>query len=316
MTLQHGDDYAVETLFLLWAARETGVVDALVERSGTPEAVAAETDVTEESARVVVDALADLGFLARVGDEYEPTNRALGFLAKRDVRSIGSLPAALDELDRLTDLPASMTVDPDSALTPTDRRSDERRNELGAHAATDEAEVRARVTAAVRAAGGPETALDVCGGSGVYAREFAARGVETTMLDDVESVSTVSPHLASSDVTLTSESVGDLSTSFDLVFAADLCTSLSAAENAALLPVAAERVLPGGTLAFAETVRDRAATETAVAADVRGLARGSGRAYAEADYRGWLSAAGLERVRFESIPGTDATLVTAKREVD
>ena len=89
---------------MLWSARRTGVLDALTTTAGTAEAVAAETGLDRETSTRFVRTLADYGYLRRVGDEYEVTNRALGFLATRDVRSIGATPRALDLLDAMADL--------------------------------------------------------------------------------------------------------------------------------------------------------------------------------------------------------------------
>ena len=95
-------------LLLLRAARETGVLDALVSAADTPTEVADQAGVTERAAAATVGALVDLGFLEWVGGGVEPTNRMLGFVTKTDVRSIGSLPRELDVADALVDLPGTM----------------------------------------------------------------------------------------------------------------------------------------------------------------------------------------------------------------
>ncbi|MDL0124722.1 hypothetical protein PNQ92_04785, partial [Halobacterium salinarum] len=132
------------TLLVLRAARETGVLDALVASADTPAAVAEQAGVTERAAEVVVAVLVDRGFLTWVSGAVEPTNRMLGFITKTDVRSIGSLPHALDVADALVALPAAMEGDDVPAGSDTDRAF---RNRLGAAAARDDAAVRAAVTA-------------------------------------------------------------------------------------------------------------------------------------------------------------------------
>lgn len=299
-----------ETLLLLRAARRTGVIDALTESAGTATAVAAATDLDEATARVVVRILDDLGFLERVGDEYEITNRALGFLAKRDLRSIGRLPGALDDLEYLAALPETMATGDPPAVD-----GDALRNRLGAHAATDDAVVRACVTAAVHARPDADDVVDVAGGSGVYAREFARRGYGVTLVGEPDVVDAVEPSLAHADVALATGRPSDLSAAvgddLDLVFAADLTHRLTADENRAFVGTAATALSPGGALVLTDAVRERSAAAPRVAATE--LARGRGDAHDEASYRAWLDDAGFESVRVREVPGTDLQAVIGHR---
>ncbi|WP_224270177.1 class I SAM-dependent methyltransferase [Haloprofundus salinisoli] len=313
MPTVHRSRFDTETLFLLWAARETGILDALTSRAGSADAVAAETEVTPEAARVVVDSLADLGFLRRVGDEYEVTNRALGFLAKRDVRSIGRLPHALDMLDCYTALPETMTTG-----TPPESSEDSLVNRLGAHATADEAVVRASVTAAVRLAPRAERVLNVGGGSGVYAREFAARGFEVTMCDGDDVIEYVTPVLEHEDVTLERRSLATIADgTYDLVFGENLCCSLGVAENRTLLSTVEGALSACGAAVFVEPVRGRAAAAATVRAATEALATGSGGAYSDVQYHEWFAEAGFEDVRVDDVPGTDRQAVGGyKRGVD
>lgn len=299
---------SAEELFVLWAARRSGVLDALLQTAGTPEAVAREADVTERAARVVVGCLSDLGFVRRVDGEYEITNRALGFLAKRDVRSIGRLPHTLDLFDCWTALPETMaTGDPPA------RPDDWTRNRLGAHAATDDARVRGRVTAAVREAPAAERVLDVCGASGAYATEFAARGFETTLLDAPDVVDAVGRMLDHRDVrTLTADVPAfQTETRYELAFAADATTRFDAAENRALLESAFDALEPGGTLVLVDTLRD--GSPASVRARIRALGVGRGDAYPEETYRRWLTDAGFADTTVRSVPGDERTAVVARR---
>ncbi|GAB6879340.1 hypothetical protein JCM17823_16140 [Halorubrum gandharaense] len=322
------DGLPVEALLLLRAARETGALDALAERAGTPAALAAETALTPAAAETVVRTLADLGFLERVGDEYEFTNRALGFLAKRDLRSVGTLPAELDAINALVALPATMTgpvagegADGETVAGDVDAESDgdaetdgdnHLRNRLGAAAAEDEATVRARVTAATRAQPDAETVLVVGDGAGTHAREFAARGLDATLLDGEAVVAAVDPLLAPTDVTTTAGSLAAAELA-DLVFAAALLTELGREEAAFTVEAAAERLREDGALVFVEPVRERLESETVVARDVRRLAEGSGRVHALDDYREWFTAAGLD-LTVEPVPGMDAVALVGQPE--
>jgi SAM-dependent methyltransferase len=310
MPTRDGSSLDAEELFVLWAARRSGVLEALLDAAGTPEAVAREAAVTERAARVVVESLADLGYLRRVGDEYEITNRALGFLAKRDVRSVGRLPHAVDQFDYWTALPETMRTgeapDPPEEWT---------RNRLGAHAATDEARVRARVTAAVREAPTTERVLDVCGASGAYATEFAARGFETTLVDEPAAVDAAAPMLAHRDVRTVAADVPDAADfgtgGFDLAFAVDATSRFDPEENRTLLSAAFDALEPGGTLVLVDVLCD--GSRAAVGARVRALGVGRGDAYSEKTYRSWLDAAGFVDATVRSVPGDDRSAVVARR---
>lgn len=312
MPTRDRDGLATEELFLLWAARRTGVLDALTSSAGTPAAVAEETGVTVTAATVTVRALADLGFLKRVGDQYEVTNRALGFLAKRDVRSVGRLPHALDAMEYLVALPETMRTG-----NPPARPDDWTRDRLGAHAATDEAVVRACVTAAIRELPEASSALVLAGGSGVYAVELAARGVDVTMVDEPEALAVVEPLLERSPVTLDDRSLATLaaSASFDLVFGVDVCTAMTAAEAAATAATSPDLLDDGGAVVLAECVRDRSAESTIVAARELAFARGS--VHGADDYLSWFEDAGLVDADVREIPGTSRqAAVGRKRTVD
>jgi SAM-dependent methyltransferase len=299
---------AAEELFVLWAARRSGVLSALLDAAGTPAAVAREAGVTEHAARVVVESLADLGFVRSVGGEYEITNRALGFLAKRDVRSIGRLPHAMDLFDLWTALPETMSTGDPPELPP-----EWTRNRLGAHAATDEAAVRARVTAAVRAAPDAERVLDVCGASGAYATEFAARGYETTLVDAPDAVDAVAPMLGHRDVRTRGAEVPafDADDGYGLVFAADATSRFDPGENRTLFESAFDALEPGGTLVVVDVLRD--GSVESVRARVRALGVGRGDAYPEATYRSWLSDAGFADVTVRSVPGDERAVVVGRR---
>lgn len=288
-----------EELLLLWAARRTGVLEALLSTAGTPDGVAAETDVSEPVARRLLAALADLGFFERVGDEYEPTNRALGMLAKRDVRSIGTIPHALDTIEELIGLPETLETG-----VPPERRSDWEANALGAHYATDEAVVRACVTEAVRAAPDADSVVDLCGASGVYAAEFAARGVDATLVESPSAVELLG-RVHGDRVALHTGTPASLEASFDIAFLGDALTELDPAEATATLGVAADLLASDGVLVAVDTFDDGSDGPETVTTETRALAAGHGGAHATETVRSWLTDAGLSDVRVRSVPGTD-----------
>ncbi|WP_410765695.1 class I SAM-dependent methyltransferase [Haloferax sp. DFSO60] len=303
--------FSIESLALLWAARESGVIDALTTNAGTAEQVADEAGIDPRAARLTVDALESMGFIKRVGDEFEITNRALGFLAKRDVRSIGRLPNALDRFSLYAALPETMATG-DAPPFPDDWA----RNRLGAHDATDEAVVRACVTSAVRANPRAERVLDFGGKSGVFAREFRARGYDVTFLDDGEMVEIVRPLLSRAGIDLVAGDVTNPPVSeFDLVFADDAFVGHDPDSAKRVVEAVYDALAPGGTAVFIDALSNRCSVATTTQRAVDALAYGRGECYDEEQVRKWVSDAGFERPTIRDIPGTDAQAIVCERAV-
>jgi hypothetical protein len=286
-----------ETLFLLRAARETGLLAALLEAADDADAAAATAGVDERAAALTVEVLVAEGFLARVGDAVEPTDRLLGFLAAADLRSVGGLPAAVDAADALAALPETLeSGDPPAGGEP--------RHRLGARAALPESTVRAAVTAAVRAVPDAETVLDPGGAPGRFAVEFAARGCDVTLADDPDAVETSTPLLAREPVaTVPVEQDEALPSGFDLVFAADATVGRQPADNGERVAALADAATDGGAVVLVERLWGRSAD--AVPAAVESFARDGGRVYREETAAEWFAAAGLDGPRVEPIPGTE-----------
>jgi SAM-dependent methyltransferase len=296
---------------LLWAARETGALEALLTSADTAEAVADETGVTERAARVVVDVLADEGFLERVGDAYEPTNRALGLLTKTDLRSIGPLPHQLDVFDAYVALPETMR----DGSRP-DRPADWTRNRLGAVTATDEATVRALVTAALRTHPEAEDVLHLAGAPGRVAAEFAARGCDVTVVDAVDAVDASEQLVETTDVELLSAALPELPPSrFDLVVAVDYTSRLAPTENRHLVAAAYDALAADGRFVVLDRLRGRSPTASDAAVEALATSAG-GHAYAREDYSEWFADAGFSDAVVDDVPGTDRQAVVGRRPRD
>lgn len=298
-------------LLLLRAARETGVIDAITTKTGTVSGVAAETGVTEHAARVTLGVLADRGFLELVGDEYEITNRALGLLAKTDVRSIGPLPHQLDCLDRALALPETMRTG-----EPPAEPEHWTANFMGAMASADEATVRACVTAAVHERPDADRVLDVGGGPGTFATEFARRGFDVTLFDQPDVIDLDERHLEHEAVDLVAGDVLDsLPSGFDLVFCSRVAHVFSPDENRRLLENVHDALDPGGVAVLTDYVRGRSEFAPTMAAHM--LAQtGTGATYTADEFTEWLADAGFDDPRVADVPGTDLQAIVGGRSID
>ena len=291
-------EFDAETMLALWAARQTGLLEAYLREAGTPETAAELTDVTPDAARVIGRVLVETGVLVETDDGFQPANRALGLLTSRDARSIGRLPARLDTIDALVSLPETMT-----AGVPPTVRNDARMHAVGAREATDTAVVRASVTVATRAAPEADEVLELAGGAGTYAAEFAKRGWDATVHDAPALCERLDDLHASRDVRSASGALDELGRDFELIFWADGPTRMNGPEVATTLAAASDRLTDDGTLVVIDRFGD-------VAADVRGLATGGGGGHDTDTVCDWLSAAGCSP-REESVPGTPLTAVIA-----
>lgn len=301
-----------EELLLLWSARRTGVLDALTTTAGTADGVADETGLGRETSARFVRALADYGYLRRVGDEYEVTNRALGFLATRDVRSIGATPWALDVLDAAAAVGQGSESD-DGAAGTEDGDDSVRRHRLGAHAATSRSTVRASVTEAVHAAPDAARIVDVYGSSGVYAAEFARRGRAVTLVESERVLDAVGAMVAGRGVeTVAAELPAVPVDAADLAVLAGVVRRHPPATNRALLRSVHGALSVGGTVAVFEPLRDRSAAARRVA--VERLALGRGDTYASETVEDWLTATGFVATETRDVPGTPVQVVVGRRE--
>ncbi|WP_232700479.1 class I SAM-dependent methyltransferase [Halobacterium wangiae] len=294
-------------LLLLRAARETGVLDALVSTADTPAEVAETAGVTERAAELTVDALLEMGLLEQVGDAVEPTNRMLGFITKTDVRSVGTLPHELDRVEALVALPETMrTGDPPVP------RGNALRNRLGARAAEDDASVRAAVTAAVREQPDAESVLVVDDGPGRHAVEFARRGFDVTMLAEQRVVDAVRPLLGTERVDLLAgDPLAGADGSFDVVFHARVAHGYGPEENRQLLAAAREALVDGGLAVHVDVLRDGTPDAGLTAELLAGT--GAGECHAAETVGEWFTDAGFEAVREGDVPGTEYGFVAGRR---
>lgn len=264
---------------LLWAARRSGALEALATEAGTPPAVAEAADIEPDAAERLVAALHERGYLTRVGGEYEPSDRMLGFVAKADPRSIGRLPAEVDAFDRLVGLPDTLAGDAPPDLP------DARRNDLGRSAALGDARVRSEVTTAVHALPDGDSVVLVGDGAGRRAREFADRGWTATLFDAPGRIEAVAPLLRPTPVDLQAGVPTDLP-------ARDLVVGVGTLR----------RHDPDGAREVVEAAADAApvavffdgfldATPDAKLFDIEALAAGDGRVHDAGAVRGWLEAA-------------------------
>lgn len=284
-------------VFLLWACRETGVIQALFDGVTEAEALVERTGITDRAASTVLEALADFGYVQEDGGSYDPTGRLRGFDPETPPLERGILPHRVDTFEDYMHLPEKMQGTYSSTFT-----DEEFRNYMGGMATIAESTVRSIVTEAEHVHPRPDRVLNVGGGPGRFAAEFARRGAEVTLLDREPVLSFLGDHHREMGLDVV---VGDaresLPSGFDLVFSARMTVSLTLDEITEYFENAFMALEPGGTFVGTEWVRGR--SEAAERFGLHMLAISEvGNTYTESQYRTALDDAGFVDVEIREVP--------------
>lgn len=288
-------------VFLLWACRETGVLDELLDGPKTAAEIAERTEVTERAAGIVLDALADVDYVEKSGEEYRPTDEIRVFDPDTPPLERGILPHRIDSLENYMALPETMRTG-----EPPEPTEEGFLNFVGGMAVVPDTVVRSGVTVAEHAHPRPDRVLDVGGGPARFSREFARRGADVTLLDRegvIEIVRPTVPDELGIDF-VAGDATESLPQGFDLVFSGRMTVSLSLDEVARYFANAYDALDPGGTFVCMEHVRGRAEVAERFAAHMLSMA-GSGNTKTEEQYRTCLEDAGFADVDVRDVPDTD-----------
>lgn len=270
---------------LVDAAAQAGLLNAL---PGTPAELAAGAGLDSHATEVVLDALAAFGVVA-LGNSgaYEAGPAApdpdaiavLGHHARALRRWSGSLEGRLRGQPGASQPGGIVPAQFIDALAVNARRY-----------------APAVVDACLRRFPGARSALDLGGGHGEYALEFARRGLRATLQDRPEMIDVVRArgHLGDAGVELYA---GDFFERlppgpFDIVFCAGITHTMPAHLNQRLYRRLAAIVARGGGVVIMTFLRR--SNEAARLFAVQMLANGSGGdTYSESEYRAWLEGAGF-----------------------
>lgn len=157
------------------------------------------------------------------------------------------------------------------------------------------------------------TVLDVGGGPGTYARVFAERGIDVTILDQPQVIEIVEPEL--SPWPRIKMVPGDFNEGlpagrFDLVLMANIFHIYGPEKDQELLSRARQALNEGGVAAIVDLVRGRSSRAPLFALTMLVNTDGGG-TWTEEQYRDWMRQAGFEDAEFIDVEERDSQLILA-----
>lgn len=323
-----------------WAL-ELGLLDELAGGPGRPAELASRAGLSERGTSILLGALAELGAVRREDGAYRLTGGGRARFVERDTPdfSVDAVRHWLQNIRRWTNElggavrtgrappeqrePTGEGTGPEG--TPAREADDEGpaggdresvADFMAAMANKESAMVERVVELSLERVPDARRALDVGGGPGTFARRFAARGLETVLLDRPEVVDHVSDAYGLRDVPNLRLQSGDFleelpSEPFDLVLLANITHIYASDTNRRLLARIGERVRPGGAVAILDFVRGLSSFAALFAVTML-LNTEEGTTHRLEDYRSWLGEAGFEEPEWRAVD-PDRQLLTARK---
>lgn len=306
----------VQQLLLLGTALEVGIFAALDNRTLSPSELASSLGLDGRAVWTMAEALVEAGYLTKTGDVYSLTARSKNLFTcpSSPTYVADSLMHAYHLVGRWLSLPQILREGQPpvwKVLPPAEEHS---ASVLGKWAKTRAPTVVKKCLSRAPAA---KTVLDLGGGQGIYAREFARSGLSVTLLDFPEVIEKVASDLAGVQrITLVG---GDFQESlprgpFDIVFLGDICHIYGPRENITLFSRVRSTLSPKGLLAILDLVRDLnprgAIFGLTMLVDSR-----SGSTWTEAEYKRWLTQSGFCGIEIHHIHGRGRQLILAEKDV-
>jgi SAM-dependent methyltransferase len=323
---EHAEQLALQVLgpaAALVALEESGAAAALAAGHETPEAVAGAAGAPERPIRLVLEALAAAGVLARDGGRYRlpPTLAAL-YADRPDARPLADAAAfwaSLPAWAATGEPPARIDSEDGAAYAAAAGRS-------GVLAGPAAREVAARLAAASLLPS-PADVLDVGAGSGVWGLELAraAPGSTITALDRPRVLEQARRHAAAAGLGGRFRAVaGDWRDAalepeaFDLAVLANVCHVEPPEGVRSLLGRVHAALRAGGLVVVVDSMPDTRAADLGAALQALHLALRTlgGGVHERADYEQWLHRAGFApeaTLSLESTQGALTALVARRR---
>lgn len=159
----------------------------------------------------------------------------------------------------------------------------------------------------------PGRVLDLGGGHGEYALEFARRGCTVTLQDLPAVIDLAEADARFTTIRLVGKDMfeGIAEGPFDLVLCCTVTNMFDASANRQMLEAVRPQLSQSGVLAVVSYMRDRSTTGAAFGVQML-VATESGDAHSSGDYIEWLTATGYQSPMADDIPATQLSIVTGR----
>jgi hypothetical protein len=305
---------------LLAGALRSGLIDALASGEAlSAEHVALVAGTDAKATRIVLEALVAEGVAQRVLESGDGAFYALSALGKAHLVDEGpeqERAALLHRVNRVRGLLELPDVIRTGSPTSRDLSKRDVRSFVTAMGERDPEVIDEIVGLCFKLAGEPRTMLDVGGAVGHVARRFAQRGVKTTLLDkeEVLPIARESLGVEAASITLVA---GDYTVSlprgpFDLVFFGNVFHIYGPKTNARICKEALGITTEGGLIAIQDYVWGRSPGAAMFAVNMLQSTEDGG-VWTEAQYRGWLEAAGFVNVDVLDLKNSGSQLMIGQR---
>jgi (2Fe-2S) ferredoxin/SAM-dependent methyltransferase len=301
----------------LLTALELDIFTAVGE-GASAEQIGTRVHANARALAMLLNALVSLGLLSKSGDDYRNTPESARFFVQdsKDNYRNGLLHTAniwhrwstlTEAVRRGTRMPIDGDGNPE--WTPNFIAGMQRN-----------AKDRALLVVKALGTAGVHRVLDLGGGSGAYSIAFAKASpdVKCEILDLPEVVPLTAEYVRDAGVsTQVSLRAGDMlhdnfGSGYDIVMLNAICHMFSAEENLKLFRRAHQALAPNGRLLVQDFILnpDKAGPQHAALFSLNMLVgTGAGATYTEAEYTGWMNAAGLNEVHRIKLPGPSNLIV-------
>ena len=304
-------------LLLVGSALEVGIFAALGKRALSATGIASRLGLDRRAVWTVAEALAEAGYLAKRGSAYRLSAQSKdSFIHPSSPCYVAdSVMHCYQQMGRWLSLPQILRGSQRPAWKMPSSAEEHAVRALGKWAKTRAPRV---VKKCLSRAPTAKTVLDLGGGQGIYAREFARSGLSVTLLDFPEVIEMVASDLAGvQGITLVAGNFLESLPSgpFDIVFAGNICHMYGPEENTALFSRVASTFSPKGLLAILDFVRGHSPIGAKFGVTMLVDSR-SGGTWTEAEYKRWLTQSGFCGIEIHHINGRGRQLILAEKDVD
>jgi SAM-dependent methyltransferase len=300
---------------VLGCAKREGLLEAVADRSRSADEVANQLGVSSRAVYALLSSLAELDVLAENDNRYRLLEEHRGPLLDRShpdyagalivhrfelIRKWGRVPEILKTGSPIDDEPGQGPEGKETFIYSMRRLA---KPGVGAVAEL----LLSRL---------PENPhiLDIGGGPGTYAETFVEGGAQVTVFDLPEVVELMREHLDAAGIAAVS---GDFNEGlpegpFDAAYLGSVSHIYGPEENLALIKRVARILSPGGLIAIRDFVRGLSTGAALFGVNML-VNTESGNTYSEEEYRGWLGAAGFEKVEVLPIPDRDSHFILSRQ---